>query len=82
MLQFSTKNGLSGNRIRSIQEDKQGNIFISSLGGINKFDGQTLTTLTPVKIILPEIIGSFKAMTCGLVWLAKKVKMDRIGTMD
>ncbi|MBK9544188.1 MAG: hypothetical protein IPO49_18045 [Bacteroidetes bacterium] len=49
MLQFSTKNGLSGNRIRSIQEDKQGNIFISSLGGINKFDGQTLTTLTPVK---------------------------------
>lgn len=49
IIHFSTKDGLSDNRIRSIQEDKQGNIYISSLGGINKFDGKTLTTLTPVK---------------------------------
>ncbi|MES2622678.1 MAG: two-component regulator propeller domain-containing protein [Bacteroidota bacterium] len=49
IIHFSTKHGLSDNRIRSIQEDKQGNIYISTLGGINKFDGQTLTTLTPIK---------------------------------
>ena len=46
---FSTKDGLSDNRIRSIQEDKLGNIYISTLDGINKFDGQAFTTLTAVK---------------------------------
>ncbi len=48
---FSTKHGLLDNRIRSIQEDTHGNIYISSLGGINKFDGHLLTTLTPIKSI-------------------------------
>jgi ligand-binding sensor domain-containing protein len=45
---FSTKDGLSSNRTRDIQEDKQGNIYISTLEGINKFDGNTFTTLTPI----------------------------------
>jgi len=45
---FSTKDGLSSNRTRSIQEDKQGNIYISTLEGINKFDGHTFTTLTAI----------------------------------
>lgn len=48
MIHFSTKDGLSSNRTRGIQEDKQGNIYISTLEGINKFDGHTFTTLTVV----------------------------------
>ena len=46
IINFTTKHGLSSNRTRAIQEDKQGNIYISTLGGINKFDGHTFTTLT------------------------------------
>jgi len=45
---------LLDNRIRSIQEDKQGNIYISSLGGINKFDGHTFTALTAAKNNPPD----------------------------
>ena len=45
ILHFSTKDGLLNDRIRGIQEDKLGNVFITSLDGINKFDGQKLTTL-------------------------------------
>ncbi|MBX3117617.1 MAG: hypothetical protein KF784_01010 [Fimbriimonadaceae bacterium] len=47
--QFSTKDGLPNNRIREIKEDKSGNIFISTLDGICKFDGRTFTTLNVVK---------------------------------
>lgn len=47
--QFTTKDGLINNRIRGIQEDKQGNIYISTLDGICKFDGESFTTLKPVK---------------------------------
>ena len=45
ILHFSTKDGLLNDSIRGINEDKSGNVFIASLGGINKFDGQRFTTL-------------------------------------
>lgn len=46
ILHFTTKDGLLNDSIRGIQEDKFGNVFITSLDGINKFDGQKFTTLT------------------------------------
>ncbi len=45
ILHYTTKDGLLNDRIRGIQEDKSGNIFITSLEGINKFDGQKFTAL-------------------------------------
>ncbi len=45
ILHYTTKHGLLNDSIRGIQGDKAGNIFISSLGGINKFDGETFDTL-------------------------------------
>lgn len=54
MIHFSTKDGLSSNRVRGIQEDKLGNIYFSTLGGINKFDGDSFTKLTPIKTNSPN----------------------------
>jgi len=48
---FSEKDGLSNNRIRSIQEDKQGNIYFATLGDISKFDGESFITLKAIKKI-------------------------------
>ncbi len=49
ILNFTTKNGLCSDSIRQIQEDDSGNIYFSTMGGINKFDGIKITTLQPVK---------------------------------
>jgi ligand-binding sensor domain-containing protein len=49
IVNFTTKDGLCNDSIRQIQEDKLGNIFFSTLGGINKFDGKKFTTLQPEK---------------------------------
>ena len=46
---FTTKDGLCNDSIRQIQEDKFGNLFFSTMGGINKFDGKQFTTLSPIK---------------------------------
>ncbi len=49
IVNFTTKDGLANDTIRQIQEDKLGNIFMSTFGGISKFDGKTFTTLQPIK---------------------------------
>jgi ligand-binding sensor domain-containing protein len=46
---FTTKSGLCNDSIRQILEDESGNMYFSTLGGINKFDGERFTTLHPVK---------------------------------
>ena len=46
IIHFSIKDGLCNNQIREIQEDKSGDIFFTTLGGISKFDGQKFTTLS------------------------------------
>jgi ligand-binding sensor domain-containing protein len=47
IIHFTTKHGLSHNRVDDIQEDKSGNIYFntSSGGGITKFDGKSFTIL-------------------------------------
>jgi ligand-binding sensor domain-containing protein len=47
-LHFTSKDGMLSNRIRGINEDKFGNVYITNLGGIDKFDGEKFTHL-PVK---------------------------------
>lgn len=49
ILNFTTKNGLCNDSIRQIQEDKSGNMYFSTMSGINKFDGKEITTLQPVE---------------------------------
>ena len=49
IVNFTTKDGLSNDRTRQIQEDKDGNIYFCTLDGINKFDGKTISKLTPIK---------------------------------
>jgi ligand-binding sensor domain-containing protein len=49
IMNFTTKDGLANDTIRQIQEDKSGNIFITTFGGINKFDGKIFTTLQPIE---------------------------------
>ncbi len=45
LVRFSTGNGLRGNRIRSIQEDRAGNILVSGDGGVSLFDGRAFRPL-------------------------------------
>jgi ligand-binding sensor domain-containing protein len=42
---YTDKDGLVGNNILGIQEDRFGNIYFDTTEGISKFDGQQFTTL-------------------------------------
>ena len=45
IIHFTTKDGLSDNRIDEIKEDKSGNIYFTTGKGICQFNGQTFITL-------------------------------------
>lgn len=49
IIQYTSKDGLLGDRIRRIQEDHLGNILIASLEGVNKFDGKNITPIPVVE---------------------------------
>jgi len=49
IVNFTTKHGLCSDSIRHIQEDKYGNIYFSTLNGINKFDGKKITVLHAIE---------------------------------
>ncbi len=46
---FTTKDGLSSDSIRQIKEDKSGNMYFTTISGINKYDGTSITTLQPIE---------------------------------
>jgi ligand-binding sensor domain-containing protein len=48
-LHFTKKDGLSSDTIRQILEDKEGNMYFSTMAGINKFDGNKFTLLNPIR---------------------------------
>ncbi len=47
LVRFTTVQGLSSDRVRGIQEDRSGNIFVcSEPGGVSRFDGRKFSSLT------------------------------------
>jgi ligand-binding sensor domain-containing protein len=49
IINYTTRDGLCSDSIRQIQEDRFGNMYFSTLSGINKFDGTSISTLHPIK---------------------------------
>ena len=49
LIQYTTKDGLIDDDIRSIQEDPLGNVFIGTPSGVNKFDGEKFTEVQILK---------------------------------
>jgi ligand-binding sensor domain-containing protein len=54
IIHYTTKDGLCNNHVRGIQEDKTGNIYINTVGGINKYDSKSFTKLNIVRSTLPD----------------------------
>lgn len=48
LVRFTTEDGLSGNQIRSIQQDRAGNLFVLAEGGVSMFDGRGFRKLIPL----------------------------------
>lgn len=54
LTQITKKDGMPGNQVGEIREDKHGNLYFATPEGIGKFDGRKFTTLKPVKMDAPD----------------------------
>lgn len=70
---YRVENGLSGNNVRSIYQDKLGFIWISTQDGLNRFDGKKFTHYSassdPKKQIpTPDVRAVVEDADRGLLW--------------
>ncbi len=51
---FTKKDGLAGDAVGGIQEDKNGMLYFATEGGVSKFDGKSFSTLPEVVMDSPD----------------------------
>ncbi len=54
LVRFTSKDGLAGNRVTAIQQDKRGALYFTTENGISRFDGRRFSTLKPTVIDVPD----------------------------
>jgi PAS domain S-box-containing protein len=67
---FSVIDGLSGDDVYALFEDREGNIWVSTLEGLDRFRDLAVATLTAKQGLSRTLVGSVLADKDGSVWLA------------
>jgi ligand-binding sensor domain-containing protein len=68
-INYTTQNGLVQSNITDIKQDKTGNIWIGTLGGISIFDGRTFTNFDDRSVLNSLSILSILCDSTGIVWV-------------
>jgi PAS domain S-box-containing protein len=67
---FSKSDGLSGDVILSLFEDREGNIWVATTGGIDRFRELSVTTYSTKQGLSSDAAHSVLATADGSVWIA------------
>ena len=74
---FGQSDGLSGNFIERLFEDREGNIWVSTLDGLDRFRDFAVTTISVKQGLSNAIVESVLAAWDGSVWLGTVDGLDR-----
>ena len=69
---FTTNDGLVQTDITDIEQDKKGNIWIGTNGGISIFDGKTFTNYDDHDVLQSLRINAFLCDSTGVMWVATR----------
>jgi signal transduction histidine kinase/ligand-binding sensor domain-containing protein len=74
---FTAESGLSGNIIAGLFEDREGNIWVSTAGGIDRFRELPVTTVSAKQGLSSDNVSSVIATTDGSTWIATRDGLTR-----
>ena len=69
--------GLSGDVIQSLFEDREGDIWVATLDGLDRFRDFAIPTISPKQGLSNAAIGSVLAARDGSVWLGTRDGLNR-----
>ena len=74
---FTAESGLSGNIIAGLFEDREGNIWVSTAGGLDRFRELPVTTVSAKQGLSSDNVNSVIATTEGSTWIATRDGLTR-----
>jgi ligand-binding sensor domain-containing protein/signal transduction histidine kinase len=66
---YTNKQGLSDNTVSAMTIDKNGNLWIGTAGGVNKFDGKTFTHYTTNEGLSDNMVNAIMLSENGDLWV-------------
>jgi len=75
---FAEVDGLSGNRISGIVEDREGSIWVATLEGLDRFRAPAAVVFTPRQGLPAAIVQSVLAASDGSVWVGTGKGVSRL----
>jgi len=67
---FTQNDGLSGNAVNRIFEDREGNIWVATSGGLDRFRDVKVVTLTPHQQLPLDTVWSLTSSKDGGLWIS------------
>jgi signal transduction histidine kinase/ligand-binding sensor domain-containing protein len=74
---FAQPDGLSGNVIESLFEDREGNIWVGTLDGLDRFRDFAVPTISAKQGLSIGAVGSVLAARDGSIWLGTRDGLNR-----
>jgi PAS domain S-box-containing protein len=74
---FTASDGLSGDDVQNLFEDREGNIWVSTLEGLDRFRDYAVATLTSRQGLSSDLVGSILAGKDGRLWFATYGGLNR-----
>jgi PAS domain S-box-containing protein len=74
---FSARDGLSGEDVHALFEDREGNVWVSTIDGLDRFRDFAVATLRVKQGLLRNLVGSVLADKNGTVWFSTYGGLNR-----
>ena len=74
---FTKLDGLSGNTTSSIFEDREGNVWVATVGGLDRFRELPITNISTKQGLSSDAVQSVLAATDGSIWIATRDGLTR-----
>jgi signal transduction histidine kinase/ligand-binding sensor domain-containing protein len=74
---FTRSDGLSGDVILSVFEDREGNVWVASTGGLDRFRELPVSTISTKQGLFSDATSSVLAATDGSVWVGSQGGLTR-----